>query len=55
MPVIFGSIPGLAGTAEQNELPKPSINENSAGGLKNQKKVGSAGHISRRAWFSLRS
>jgi len=43
MPVIFGSIAGLAGTTEQNELPKPSINENSAGGLKSQKNVGASG------------
>lgn len=42
MPIVMGSLSGLVGATEQNELPRTSIEENSVGVLKNQKRVASA-------------
>lgn len=39
IPLIFGTIAGLYGQDEANELPKPAIEENSVGALKNEKKI----------------
>lgn len=42
IPVILGSLAGLFGSAETSELPKPAIEENSVGVLKNSKRVAAA-------------
>lgn len=42
MPIVLGTLAGIVGPTEQNELPRTSIEENAAGVLKNQKRVGSS-------------
>lgn len=42
MPVILGTMAGLVGKEEENELPKSAIQTNSAGALKTSKRIGSA-------------
>jgi hypothetical protein len=39
IPIILGSLAGLSGSDEKSELPKSSIGENSAGALKNSKRI----------------
>lgn len=43
IPVILGSLAGLYGKDELSELPKPAIEENSVGALKNSKKIAANG------------
>lgn len=40
IPVVFGSLAGLFGKDELSELPKSAIQENSAGALKSNKRIG---------------
>jgi len=42
MPIVLGTLAGIVGSTEQNELPRTSIEENSVGILKGQKRVGAA-------------
>jgi len=42
IPIILGSLAGLFGTDEKSELPKPAIQENSVGQLKDSKKIAAA-------------
>jgi hypothetical protein len=42
IPLVMGTIAGLVGKDEANELPKPAIEENSVGALKNKTKIKAA-------------
>lgn len=42
LPIVLGSLAGLFGTDEKSELPKPAVEENSVGNLKNDNKIPAA-------------